>query len=608
MGVPGFFLWLWKNYKQSHFVFQKEKLLIKDIQLIKNNNKKQNNNHEQIDRINKYNEEITQLINEINEIDYFLIDTNCLIHPMCFKTLAENPDMTNIDMLEEKMINTVLEYITKLVNYVKPKKGVFIAIDGVAPVAKIKQQRSRRFKSIHDKELYDKIRKKHNKPIPTFWNNSAITPGTLFMEKLHYKIIDWAKAQKVQIIYSSCNTPAEGEHKLLQFIRDNQKDNKDFKYVLYGLDADLIFLALSTNSDKIYLLREANQMNNKESSEALNYVSIKIMKECITETMYLRYQDILIKSIDIKLDNNKLINDFIFLCYLLGNDFLPHLPSLNIHKNGIEYLVEAYMEVFFELQDLKDNYLLDINKEININIEFFKKIIDKLSENEEAILREHYASGKRRSRCNSSDSYEQEIFKIENLQFKIEDPILLGSDNPEEWRKRYYKHYFGCNTDESIEKLSEQLVKNYLIGIKWVTIYYFDKCPSWDWYFPFDNPPFLSDIKKYLSNISLNKIKFIVGNPLKPCVQLLCVLPQQSNYLLPNNLKKLMTNGQSSLAHLYPIDFEQDYLNKTKYWMAIPKLPPLEIDLVKYIYMKYQDELSKEEIFRNRNSINLIFN
>ena len=69
-----------------------------------------------------------------------------------------------------------------------------------------------------------------------------------------------------------------------------------------------------------------------------------------------------------------------------------------------------------------------------------------------------------------------------------------------------------------------------------------------------------------------------------------------------------MTNGQSSLAHLYPIDFEQDYLNKTKYWMAIPKLPPLEIDLVKHVYMKYQDELSKEEIFRNRNSINLIFN
>jgi 5'-3' exonuclease len=89
---------------------------------------------------------------------------------------------------------------------------------------------------------------------------------------------------------------------------------------------------------------------------------------------------------------------------------------------------------------------------------------------------------------------------------------------------------------------------------------------------------------------------------------LLCVLPQQSNYLLPNNFKKITNNEQSSLAHLYPIDFEQDYLNKTKYWMAIPKLPPLEIDLVKYAYTKYKDELSKEDKFRNRICEILIFN
>ena len=583
MGVPGFFLWLWKNFKQTHFVFQKEKLLAT-------------------------NKEVEEIISELNEIDYFLIDTNCLIHPMCFKILAENSEINNIEILEGKMINKILEYITHLVDYIKPKKGVFIAIDGVAPLAKIKQQRSRRFKSIHDKELYDKIRKKHNKPIPIFWNNSAITPGTLFMEKLHYRIIDWAKIQKVKIIYSSCNTPAEGEHKLLQFIRENQKEKKDFKYVLYGLDADLIFLALSTNSNKIYLLREANQMNNNDFSEALNYISIRIMKKCITETMNLQYQENLIESINVKLDDTKLINDFIFLCYLLGNDFLPHLPSLNIHKNGIEYLVKAYMEVFFELQESKDKYLLDINKSITINSKFFEKIIEKLAEQEEMILRENYIEGKKRMKCRSGDSYEQEIFKIENLQFKFEDPVLLGSDNPIEWRKRYYTHYFGCESDESIENLSEQLVINYLIGIKWVTIYYFDKCPSWDWYFPFENPPLISDIKKYLNKVKINNIKFNESKPLKPFVQLLSVLPQQSNYLLPNNLKKLMTNSNSSLSHLYPIDFELDLLNKSKYWMTIPKLPPLEINLVKYIYMKYQDELSKEDNFRNRLCENLIFN
>ena len=191
MGVPGFFLWLWKRYKKSNFVFNKNKL---------------------DDKV---------LFNQVKNIDYLLIDANCLIHPTCFKVLAENPDFKNQDALENKMITATLEYIDKLINYVDPKKGVYLAIDGVAPAAKVKQQRYRRFKSVHDKILWDNIKKKHNKPVYKSWNNSAITPGTLFMEKLHYKILEWAKTKNKEIIYSSCKTPAEGEHKLLQFIRVN---------------------------------------------------------------------------------------------------------------------------------------------------------------------------------------------------------------------------------------------------------------------------------------------------------------------------------------------------------------------------------------------------
>jgi 5'-3' exonuclease len=595
MGVPGFFLWLYKNYRNNSFVFVKEKLLIKDLKEVK---------LEHLEDVTNKNEINKQILEDIESIDYFLIDTNCLIHPMCFKILAENPDLDNQDKLEKKMIEKVIEYIEHISNYVKPKKGIFIAIDGVAPVAKIKQQRSRRFKSIHDKELYNNIRKKHNKPIPNSWNNSAITPGTEFMEKLHYRIINWSKTQKVNIIYSSCNTPSEGEHKLLQFIRSNQSKGENYKYVLYGLDADLIFLALSTSSDHIYLLREANQINKNESEDLLNFVSIKIMRECIKETMVKYYQDKFIDSIP-KLDKDKLISDFIFLCYFLGNDFLPHLPSLDIHKDGIEDLIETYIEVFFDL-----GHLIDIkkNNKIKVNNEFLTKIISKLAEKEENILKAHFAHKRRYKKCDSDDTYEREIFKIDNLQFKIQDPIQLGLDSQEEWRRRYYKYYFGCTTDESIDNFAKEMVKNYIIGMKWVTQYYFDKCPSWDWYFQYEHPPFLSDINKFLSEIDINKIDFVEGKPLKPFVQLLCVLPQQSSYLLPYKLRNLTTNAKSSLSHLYPLDFEQDFISKTKYWMGIPLLPSLEIDLVKYIYNKYQDTLSKEEQFRNRLCDNYFFN
>ena len=65
MGVPGFFLWLTKNYKKEHFVFKKSSLSQDD-----------------------------PLLKKVKSIDYFLIDTNCMLHPVCFKVLAENKKIT----------------------------------------------------------------------------------------------------------------------------------------------------------------------------------------------------------------------------------------------------------------------------------------------------------------------------------------------------------------------------------------------------------------------------------------------------------------------------------------------------------------------------------
>jgi 5'-3' exonuclease len=549
--------------------------------------------------INK-NKVIESLLNDVNNIEYLLIDANCLIHPVCFKTILTNQTLQKED-LEIEMIKNVIIYLEKLIEYVNPKIGVYIAIDGVAPIAKIKQQRSRRFKSVADKIFMDKIKQKHNKVIGNYWNNNAITPGTVFMEKLHNNLLSWMKSYNRKIIYSSCLTPAEGEHKLLQFIRDNQRKQINNSYIIYGLDADLIFLALSTESDRIYLLREANEINKKESTEVLNYVSIKMMRELIVKTLesYMKesYEGLLnmdkVLNFDkIELNNIKLVNDFIFMCYFLGNDFLPHIPSLDIHQDGIEYLIQSYVDTINEILLEKNNIEYILN-ETNINENFLIKMIKKLSEEEEGILRENYAKGKKYMKCDGDD-YEKEIFRIENLQFKINDPIKLGSDNIKEWRLRYYKHYWDVDENE-IEEFSEKLVKNYLIGLIWITKYYFDKCPSWSWYYPYDHPPFISDISKYIEKININKIKFISDEPLKPYMQLLSVLPPQSSYLLPLSMSKLMTNPRSSLSYLYPYEFKQDFINKKKYWMGIPNLPQLDIKQVRYYYNKYKDELTKEE-------------
>ena len=129
MGVPSFFKYLLNQYKKNDFIMQKE-LQNKGVQ------------------------------DKLNSIEYLMLDANGLMHPVCFKVVAENPTITCNDKLETLMHKAILEYIELLIDYVKPTRGVYIAVDGVAPLAKVKQQRYRRFKSVHDNKLWNNIKKK----------------------------------------------------------------------------------------------------------------------------------------------------------------------------------------------------------------------------------------------------------------------------------------------------------------------------------------------------------------------------------------------------------------------------------------------------------------
>jgi len=536
----------------------------------------------------KYNDYVVDKISE--SCDYFAIDLNCKIHPTCFRVINSNPTISCLKELQLLQIKAIINDIDNLIQMVNPLIGVYIATDGVCPVAKMKQQRYRRFKSISDKTLWDNIKKKHNNfnESSVFWNNSAITPGTKFMEKLHLEILKYVKNSDKNIIYSSCYSPSEGEHKILQFIKLNINNS----YVIYGLDADLIFLSLSSQCENIFLLRESNEINPKSKSTDFKYIKIELMKNYIFK--------IIQTKIIYPLNKKNIINDFIFICYFLGNDFLPELNSIDIYdsKIGIDYLLNTYSIV---IKQLEYKYLIN-NDSFNIDMDFFSNFIKILADDENMILKERYYKSSIKNKF-IANPYDREIYKIENLLFKIDDPIKLGYDDrdtkldKEGWRERYYKYNWDVSADE-LENFSKSVVEHYLKGLKWMTLYYFDKIPSWDWYFPFDFPPLMHDIHKYLINI--NNIPLELSYPMKPFMQLLTVLPPQSYYLLPETFHKIITNPKSSLAYLYPIKFEQNFINKKKHWMGIPILPPMDINLIKYIHNKYTNELSEEDLVRNK--------
>ena len=58
----------------------------------------------------------------------------------------------------------------------------------------------------------------------------------------------------IEVIFSNEKVPGEGEHKIVNYIR--KYGSRLESYMIHGLDADLIMLALGTELEKIYILRE----------------------------------------------------------------------------------------------------------------------------------------------------------------------------------------------------------------------------------------------------------------------------------------------------------------------------------------------------------------
>ena len=109
------------------------------------------------------------------------------------------------------MIEKILFEITRLIDYTEVSELLYIAIDGIAPKGKMKQQRMRRHKS----ELERKYSKEKR------WNTNAISPGTFFMKRLNTELKKYIQEFKIKIILSDSDERGEGEHKILHYIKND---------------------------------------------------------------------------------------------------------------------------------------------------------------------------------------------------------------------------------------------------------------------------------------------------------------------------------------------------------------------------------------------------
>jgi 5'-3' exonuclease len=235
----------------------------------------------------------------------------------------------------------------------------------------------------------------------------------------------------------------------------------------------------------------------------------------------------------------------------------------------------------------KESLVAYKNNKVTINQAFLLQLFKYLADSEEEYFKKS-SYKKKYMNCQSNKPYDIEIFRLENLIFKIDDPIELGKIDLNESKKRYYE-YFKINDDVYFE---------YFKTLEWIAYYYFDNCADWLHIYPYDNAPFVSDIYNYLQNNAITCSYPVSNNnykSIKPIEQLLIVLPVQSGYLLPIQYKQLMDN---ELKVLYPKTFELEFILKKKFWQATPKI--IEIN-----YKKILNETSKIKLDVKYNKLNI---
>lgn len=437
-----------------------------------------------------------------DDINHLFFDLNCLIHP-CARGLTD----------EVEIINKILNEIDKLIEYTNVRDIIYIAIDGVAPKMKMRQQRMRRHKSA--------LERKYNTENP--WNTNAISPGTKFMKSLNYSLKNHICKYK-NIILDDSNNRGEGEHKILNYIKNN---NLKGKICIYGLDADLIQLALVSHKENIILLRETTEYNIENTNLEYIYLKIDDLKQK------------LIGSFNIQriVDEKRLIDDYIFLCFLLGNDFMNHIPSLNLRYGGHNILLDTYSK----LQDRYDGYFRLIDRKLKnyIHMTFFKEYINELSLLENDIINKikmiRYKQYKK--------IYNQYYNDFKDLKKNISNNLSL---------KDIYDFQYNNSDDENIKKMIENLpilysqdenydikydedeCKDYIECLLWTTHYYFNECINWRFHSKYNHGPLINNINKYIMNSKYEIIK--EDKEYSNYEQLSYIFPKDSHYLHEYNI------------------------------------------------------------------------
>jgi 5'-3' exoribonuclease 1 len=592
-------------------------------------------------------------------IDNLYIDSNSIIYDAVRKTQKSFDETT--EAYERRIYNSACTAIDKYIDTIRPKERVIIAFDGVAPLAKLRQQRERRNRSWFIRNIcYGDIPEASS----THWDTTAITPGTQFMRGLNEYVSDYFRRRAAStststststsaststphhwnphyIMVSGSDVPGEGEHKLFEYIRANSEPHARETTVIYGLDADLIVLALNhlRYSKNLYLAREAPHFarelndatfgNDKgaahkhEPEDTLYCLDICELGDELVHTICNTHGD---GTLSERIKASKMM-DYTLLTFFLGNDFMPHFPTLNIRTTGVDTLLDAYKATY-----RPDDTICTADGNIQWNK--LRRLIDTLAKDEHTnFMREMATRGKMEMALWRREEQEERAIlqqarhnreasgggsaaasahstahssthstahstthspsspssKVGTPEFREErlnrTPLLYRAvetyidPSTRGWEGRYYEALFQSKPRRDF---LSRLCRQYMEGLEWTLGYYSFGCKNLRWKYDFHYAPLFADLAPLIPHFNTRFIKEDY-TPLDPIVQLAYVLPKSAVGLLPEDVSARITE---KLPDFYTDKFDFQWAFCKYFWEGHPLLPEIEIEELEAVVLR----------------------
>ena len=521
----------------------------------------------------KRNRKVLQLLQEAKKVDVLCVDANGIIYEVVRHLeqkehkSAENNQIRNRDRLGAlspeaaalRIAPLVTNELARLPELMSVTDEYFVAFDGIAPNAKIAQQRQRRYGRLIQNKAMREVRggsvislssaQPHSTPlaihVPPF-DTTQITPATPFMTALMPLLKEQlTHAIRLKFRFSGSDEPGEGEHKIMKLCRQGIWQEKDV--VVHGLDADLILLALA-NQHQCGSLRLA-----REAPSFIKHLD-KTMDPHATYILDIpRFAKVINRAMGGAATENLASTDYVFMMSMLGNDFMPHQPAISIRDNGIERVCRAYKAC----RGADSHFTLLAGEPLVPHWRNVGTLLKYLGEQEDQVMSKfakrragfaHQASFPPTQPSGAKPNDLEAIWnQLPQLQIGLENFIAAGTTG---WRERYYQHMLGdmvnvTPVDDGSEHITspwlEVNTERWLQGLQWVWEYYTSNDANWHWVYAGSHPPPLLQELARLGRFDDGDDKLCkwreTSEPMTNAEQLARVLPPcdvDGNWILPS--------------------------------------------------------------------------